>query len=175
MYIMIAAAASHKQRFAETEARAVTLVNVGLEHFTSMCDKHDNAKKLRKVELDRGADQMQPRLIDCVSESGVAAAFVPPPLIEDPLARYRDMTPTQLKSTFTDLNTLKKVLGHVPTVSNPNPMVVPLLSLIADKGLLFPGGLTMPQLNAFRAYVGECGHGQMKRRALVALLTGKLE
>jgi hypothetical protein len=104
-----------------------------------------------------------------------AAAFVAPRLIEDPLARYRGMTRAQLQTTFTDLHTLKKVLGHVPTVSNPNPMVVPLLSLIADKGLLLPGGLAIPQLNVFRSYVGECGNGVMKCRALVTLLEGKLE
>jgi hypothetical protein len=91
----------------------------------------------------------------------------------DILATYRGMTAVQLKYAFKDPNTIKQVVGHLPTVSNPNTIVVPLLSLVADKGLLSTGGLTIPQLNAFRRYFGFAGAA--KRSDIVAFLESKLE
>jgi hypothetical protein len=91
----------------------------------------------------------------------------------DPFSTYREMTGKELKTAFKDPQTIKEVLGVKKSMS---ALVVPLLTVFADKVLLVAGTkrLTVAHLTIFRRYFGLGPDPSMKKADLVDFLAQKL-
>lgn len=136
-------------------------------------DKDSDDGEDDKVSDDKDSDDEDDKASDDDKDSDDQEDVAEELDENDPFSTYREMTGKELKTAFKDPQTIKEVLGVKKSMS---ALVVPLLTVFADKVLLVAGTkrLTVAHLTIFRRYFGLGPDPSMKKADLVDFLAQKL-